>query len=105
MSSKRHGINGDFVTFCSLFQDRVVGGGANSERVWTRKNLADCYPTDAQAEVLVKGPISTTSITEIFFETKEEAISIRNGILLFIDSKLPPFTANTKIFSDQRSHG
>lgn len=104
-SSKRHGIHGDYAAFCSLFQDNITGGGANTDKVWTRKNLADCYPTDGQAEVLVKGTISSSCITGVYFETKEEAASTSQAIFLSVSVILPPFIVDNKVFGLNRNYG
>jgi hypothetical protein len=103
--SKRHGINGLFTTFCSLFQDKVIAGNMYNQRVLTRTNLADCHPTDAQAEVLVKTHIPSNCITAIFFETQEEASRSRAAISLFVKSQLPQFVVNPQLFGGQRING
>lgn len=103
--SKQHGINGRYMTFCSLFQDRVVAGNISSRRLLVRTNLADCHPTDAQAEVLVKERVPIDCITEVFFETKEEAHRSRGAISLSVKTPLPPFTVNPQIFGGQRTDG
>jgi len=103
--SKRYGINGRFKTFCALFQDKVVSGNINNQRILTRTNLAACYPTDPQAEVLVKGRIPIDCITEVFFETQEEASRLRAAISLLVTTPLPPFTVDSDVFGGNRSDG
>ncbi len=103
--SKRHGINGMYETFCSLFQDKVVAGNMCNQRILTRTNLAHSHPTDAQAEVLVKTRISIESITAVFFETQEEASRSRAAISLSVKNPLPPFMVNTQLFGAQRTNG
>ena len=103
--SKRHGINGLYATFCSLFQDKVIAGNMYSQRILTRANLTDCHPTDAQAEVLVKTRIPIECITGIFFETQEEASRSRAAISLSVKNPLPPFMVNTQLFGGQRIYG
>lgn len=103
--SKRHGINGLYKTFCSLFQDKVVAGNMYDQRILTRANLADCHPTDAQAEVLVKERIHIDCITDIFFETQEEASRSRAAISLYVTTPLPPFTVNPQLFGGKRIDG
>lgn len=103
--SKRQGINGQFTTFCSLFKDNVVAGNMYSQRILTRTNLADCHPTDAQAEVLVKGQIPIDCITAVFFETQEEASRSRAAISISVTTPLPPFVVDVQVFGGQRTHG
>jgi hypothetical protein len=103
--SKRHGINGQYNTFCSLFNDKIVSGNIYNQRVFNRSNLGCCHPTDVQAEVLVKECIPIDLVTEIFFETLEEAKRLRGALSLSVKEPLPPFTVNPQIFGDQRSYG
>jgi hypothetical protein len=103
--SKQHGVNGQYKTFCSLFQDKVVAGNIYSQRILTRINLADCHPTDAQAEVLVKGRIPIDCITEVFFETQEEASRSHAAIVVSVKTPLAPFNVNPQIFGGQRTNG
>jgi len=103
--SKRHGINGQYETFCSLFQEEVVAGNMYNQRILTRADLADCHPTDAQAEVLVKARIPIDCISEISFETQEEASRSRAAIALSVNTPIPAFTVNPKLFGGQRING
>ena len=103
--SKRHGINGLYKTFYSLFQGKVVAGNMYNQRILTRTNLADCHPTDAQAEVLVKTRIPIDCITAIYFETQEEASRSRAAISLSVNNPLPPIVVNPQLFGGQRIYG
>jgi hypothetical protein len=103
--SKARGIDGQYETFCSLFEHRVAAGNIQHERALTRTNLADCYPTDAQAEVLVKERISIDCLVEVYFETQEEASRARGAVAVSVDAKLPPFLVNPGIFAGQRING
>jgi hypothetical protein len=103
--SKRHGINGQYKTFCSLFQDKVLAGNMYGQRILTRTNLSDCHTTDAQAEVLVKERIPIDCISEVFFETQEEANRIRRALAISTNTPLPPFTNNPAVFGGDRTNG
>ncbi|HQO09816.1 MAG TPA: DarT ssDNA thymidine ADP-ribosyltransferase family protein [Clostridiales bacterium] len=103
--SKEFGINGKYTTFLSLFQDNLISGNINHQTVLSRKGIKDYHPTDVQAEVLVKGQISTECISEVFFETQEEASRFRAAISLTVNTKLPPFTVNSNLFIGDRNNG
>jgi len=72
-NSARHQyqISGDFNKFKLLFKDELeITSTVNTKRP-NRRNLKDKYPTDVQAEVLVKNQINYNDIIEICFQDKE----------------------------------
>jgi hypothetical protein len=101
--SQRQGINGSFEKFVSLFQPRVAASNANNQRVLTRNGLADCHPTDVQAEVLVRGRIPISEIEEIYFETDEELKRSRGAISIMHSIGLPPFVIDPSLFKQRGS--
>jgi hypothetical protein len=103
--SKRHGIDGLYTTFCSLFQNKIVSGNVSNQRLLTRTNLLDCYPTDSQAEVLVKGGIQIGCVKEVYFKTQEECSRSQGAISLSVSTSLPPFKVDAHFFGDQRTNG
>lgn len=96
--SRRNGIDGNIVNFRSLFQDRIVAGNAYNQRTLTRNGIADCHPTDVQAEVLVQGQLSITEIQEIYFETQDELRRSKGAISLTCSADLPPFLVDPSVF-------
>lgn len=66
-AAHRYGIDKTFNKFKSMFNLSLNIGG----RIRNRINLKDKYPTDVQAEVLVKDTIQLSDILEICFENEE----------------------------------
>lgn len=96
--SKRYGIGGSFDNFLALFQGKLQAGNAQSSRVFVRGSRKDCYPTDDQAEVLVKDRVPVSMIKEVYFETEEGLRSCKGAISLLGVNDLPPFVLNQNIF-------
>jgi len=101
--SQRYGIDGSFEKFLSLFQDRVVTGNAYNQRILTRSGLADCHPTDVQAEVLVQERLLVREIQEVYFETDEELKRSKGAISMTCSVDLPPFVVNKSVFQQRGS--
>lgn len=96
--SKQYGVRGCLEGFKDMFRDEVIGGSVERKVRLNRNGIADCYPTDVQAEVLVKGRIDLKNIQEVYFENLECADSLRAAISLLVDVPLPPFVENPQIF-------
>ena len=64
------GISGDIDKFRSLFTSSLTIVTSYSSRVISRGNLKDKYPTDEQAEVLVKDEIFVSDIVQVCFNSE-----------------------------------
>ncbi len=81
--SRNIGITGDFEKFQRLFAEPLtISYSSGYSRTLTRKNLQDSYPTDEQAEILVKGEIPYTDILEIYFENEESMIATKTAFAI-----------------------
>ena len=99
--SRRHGIDGSLEKFLALFQAKITAGNAYNQRVLTRNGLADCHPTDVQAEVLVSGRIPISKIQEVYFETDEELKRSKGAISVMCSVDLPPFVVDPSLFKQR----
>ncbi|KAA3637513.1 MAG: DUF4433 domain-containing protein [Bacteroidetes bacterium] len=93
-AAKAIGITGDLEKFKMLFADRIniphgVRGRIKSE-----------FPTNIQAEVLVKNNIPVDSIIEVCFESQESLAAAKAALYEFDTSK---FVVDKEIFSPNRS--
>ncbi|TQO38688.1 uncharacterized protein DUF4433 [Arenibacter algicola] len=92
--AKSIGITGDLVKFQMLFAQNIpIPYG-------TRNNIADHYPTNVQAEVLVSDNIPADSILNICFENEEKMAEAKAAMSSFDTSK---FVLDKEIFSPNRS--
>ena len=66
-SRNKYGISGDFEKFKLLFSDIVYIG----RYTWKRNSIKPKYPTDIQAEILVKDSLAYDDIVEVCFEDDE----------------------------------
>ena len=65
----------------------------------TRDNISEKYPTNVQAEILVKDSIPAESIIEVCFENEENLAAAKGAMYSFDTSK---FVINSEIFSPNR---
>lgn len=70
-SAQKIGINGSLETFKRMFSDTLT---LENGRSYTRKGLLECYPTDIQAEVLVKDIIDSSCVKEVCFQSKHDLV-------------------------------
>lgn len=92
--AKRIGITGDIGKFKMLFAQNIpIPFG-------TRNNISDKYPTNVQAEILVRDIIPSDSITEVCFENEEKLAEAKAAMFNFNTSK---FVVDNDIFSPNRS--
>jgi hypothetical protein len=96
--SQRAGIDATHEKFTSLFRDNVIG---SKQRVFTRKGLKDSYPTDVQAEVLVRDNIAIQHILEVYFESEEELSRSKGAIKMLYSGEIPQFTVNRSMFQQR----
>lgn len=100
-SAKRQfGISGDIEKLKMLFSNELRINTFNGVRTLTRQNLHSKYPTDVQAEVLVKDGISIDYIDEICFATDEDLAEAKAAMFNFDTSK---FVVNSSLFTSNRS--
>jgi hypothetical protein len=97
-ASQRYGIDATHDKFTSLFKNNIVGP---KQRVFTRHGLKDSYPTDVQAEVLVRGEIDILHIQEVYFETDEELNRSRGAIKMLYSGEIPQLTVNRSMFQQR----
>jgi hypothetical protein len=94
-ASQRFGIDATYEKFTAMFNEKVYGA---NQRVFTRNGMRNCYPTDVQAEVLVRGKIALEHIMEVHFETDEELHRSRGAIKMLYSGEIPQFTVNRSMF-------
>lgn len=97
-ASQRFGIDTTYEKFTSMFNEKVSGAG---QRVFTRNGMKSCYPTNVQAEVLVRGKIEVEDIMEVYFETDEELNRSRGAIKMLYSGEIPQFTVNRSMFQQR----
>lgn len=79
-TAQNHGIGGTFEHFKQMFKNNILIENSSSSRKLNRNGLLPKYPTDKQAEVLVKESISLNCINEILFETEQNLHNTRAAI-------------------------
>lgn len=93
-AAKTVGISSDFEKFKMIFANNIpIPYG-------TRNNIQSKYPTNVQAEVLVKNSISIDNIVQVCFESDEELKDAQASLFEFDTSN---FVVDKEIFSPNRS--
>ncbi len=93
-AAKAIGVTSDFTKFKMLFADNL------NIPFGIRGKINPKYPTNEQAEVLVKNEIPIGSIIEVCFESKECLASVKAALSEFDTSK---FVVDKNIFSPNRT--
>lgn len=70
-AKNQFGISDDIQAFRRMFDVNLRMSTSSGTRVFSRDGTSDQYPTDVQAEVLVKDTIPISSITSVCFESAE----------------------------------
>jgi hypothetical protein len=70
-AKNQFGIFDDIQSFRKIFDDELRIRTRTSPRVLTRHNVAAKYPTDVQAEVLIKDTIPSSNIISVCFRSNE----------------------------------
>lgn len=96
----QYGISGDIKKFRMLFSEQLNINTFNGVRNITRNNILEKYPTDIQAEVLVKETLPASSIISVCFKTKNDLAEARAAMLEFNTNS---FTVESEIFSPSRN--
>lgn len=98
-AKRQYGISGDLDKFRMLFTEQLNIKAYNGVRTIARNSIHSKYPTDVQAEILVKDKISSDSILEVCFESEEKLAEAKAAMSFFDTSK---FVVDKNIFSPNR---
>jgi len=93
-------ITGDLGKFRMLFKEQLKIQSFNGVRTLMRNSFHPKYPTDVQAEILVKDTIPSESIIEVCFESEEGLAEAKAAMSYFDTSN---FVVDKEIFSPNRS--
>ncbi|MEP0262364.1 DarT ssDNA thymidine ADP-ribosyltransferase family protein [Dokdonia sp.] len=99
-AKKQYGISGDLDKFKMLFTKQLNINTYNGVRTISRNSAHSKYPTDVQAEILVKNKISSDSILAVCFESEEEMAEAKAAMSSFDTSN---FIVDKEIFLPNRS--
>lgn len=99
-AKRQYVISGDLTKFKMLFDDPLNISTYNGVRTLTRTSVNPRYPTDIQAEILVKDTIPIDSIIKVCFESKEKLAEAKAAMSSFNTDN---FVVNKEIFSPNRS--
>lgn len=94
------GVTGDFDKFKMMFTEQMQVVTSYGSRQIKRSNLKACYPTDEQAEVLVKCEIPLSSITQVCFENEKDLAAGKAALNEFDTSN---FAIDASLFSNLRN--
>ena len=98
-AKNQYGISGDIKKFKMLFEEKLSFNSFNGTRNIVRGNILKKYPTDIQAEVLVKEVIPSSSIISVCFKTDHDLAEAKAAMSEFDTSH---FTTDIEIFSPSR---
>ena len=93
------GISGDLQKFKAMFSENLTVVTTTGSRNLSRRDLKPKYPTDEQAEVLVKDEIPIANFLEISFETKQDLAEARAALVGY-DTRL--FKVDPEVFKNDR---
>ena len=93
------GVTGDFGKFQMMFAQSFNIVTSYNSRVVSRNNLKSKYPTDEQAEVLVKDEITLSDILEVCFKDDKELAA---GIAALSNFNTNKFVVDDTIFKKSR---
>lgn len=94
-------IDGTYNKFKELFSDSIIIRNFYGSRIKNRDGLKACYPTDVQAEVLVKDKIPLIDVIEICFSS-EESLELTKGALSFgCNSFIPKLSVEKDLFNER----
>lgn len=96
--SKQQGIRSSVDAFRAMFKSRVVVRTSKTERVLTRQGLPHRFPTDVQAEVLIRSSIPVEEIQRICFETERELRHWRGALAVMGFSGMLPLAVDPSLF-------
>ena len=93
------GVTGDFEKFKKLFDNSINVVTSYNSRVITRNNISDKYPTDEQAEVLVKNEIPLSEIIQVCFKNSNDLASAKAALY---DYNTNNFVVDANLFTNSR---
>jgi len=96
IAKNTYGISGDIHKFKKLFENGIISKIGNLQRI----NLKSKYPTDVQAEVLVKNDILLSDILQVCF--KDEA-DLARGKAALSDYNTSTFVVDAILFTNART--
>ncbi|MCK6617178.1 MAG: DUF4433 domain-containing protein [Cyclobacteriaceae bacterium] len=93
------GVTDDINKFRMMFSPTLQVITSYGSKVFNRQNLKDKYPTDEQAEVLVKDNIPINDILQVCFKNSADLAS---GKAALIDYDTSKFVVDETVFSNSR---
>lgn len=94
------GVTGDLDKFKRLFDNSINVVTSYNTRTIQRNNLKDKYPTDEQAEVLVKNEIPIDAIIEICFKDANDLAAGKAALSAYNTSN---FIVDASLFTNSRT--
>lgn len=94
-------INGTLECFKKMFSPTLIVHRSCGNKTLNRNELRLCYPTDAQAEVLVKDEIELKYIKNVCFLNREEMINSKAAFNL-MDCSTDNFIVNEELYNSTR---
>lgn len=99
-AKRQYGISGDIKKFRQLFLEELNINTFNGIRNLKRGNIADKYPTDVQAEILIKDSLSSKSIISVCFQSEEKLAEAKAAMYEFDTSN---FIVDSEVFNPNRN--
>lgn len=93
------GVTGDINKFRMMFANLLLIVTSYSSRTITRNGLKDKYPTDEQAEVLVKNEIPVSDILQVCFK---DDVDLAAGKAALSDYNTSNFVVDVSLFTNSR---
>lgn len=98
-NKRKIGVTGDIAKFRMLFADSLQIVTSYSSKTVTRNHLKEKYPTDEQAEVLVKNKIIVSDILEVCFKDEKD---LATGKAALSDYNTTNFVVDNSLFNNSR---
>ena len=92
-------ISGDFEKFKMLFREEIIINTFNGARKCNRDSMHPMYPTDVQAEILIKDKISSEDIISVCFTSEQSMAEAKAAMSNFNTDN---FIVDKEIFSPKR---
>ena len=93
------GVTGDIAKFRMLFANALQVVTSYNSRTGSRNNLNAKYPTDEQAEVLVKNEIAISDILQVCFKDEKD---LATGKAALSDYNTSNFVVDASLFTNSR---
>ncbi|GGG88279.1 hypothetical protein GCM10007415_22860 [Parapedobacter pyrenivorans] len=98
-NKRKIGVTGDIAKFRMLFADSLQIVTSYSSKTITRNHLKEKYPTDEQAEVLVKNKIAVSDILQVCFKDEKD---LATGKAALSDYNTTNFVVDNSLFNNSR---